>query len=278
MRLASIFPVVGMGVLSAGCGAGSPSPAGGLGFDLPSVPEATYLTGDSLRISVQSPLGALTIEMDSEMTLGMSFARVSDGVEVTAAVRQFGASLNNPMMGTTSVDEGDVEGPLVFVVGPDGGATVSALPTVEGGVEQLRPFLSLPHDMFPRLPGRVVDSGDSWVDTVAWSGSQDEGSFTSTTVFTYALTGDTAVGGARLMRIGVSGETTLEGSVQAQGARIQQSLTGTTSGFYLWNPEAGLVHAAELERSLEGTLSLPSMNMPSMPIRASGPFRTRIEG
>ena len=277
MRVASIVAVAGVGFLTAGCGVSSPAPAGGLGFDLPSVPEATYVAGDSLRISVQSPLGALTIEMDSEMTLGMSFARVSDGVEVTAAVREFGASLNNPMTGTTSVDEGDVEGPLVFVIDRDGDATVSALPSVDGGVEQLRPFMSLPHEIFPRLPGRVVTSGDSWVDTVAWSGSQAEGSFSSTTVYTYTLTGDTAIAGARLLRIGVAGEATLEGSARAQGASIQQSLTGTTSGYYLWNPDEGLVHAAELDRTLEGTLSLPSMNLPSMPIRASGPFRTHIE-
>lgn len=273
-----VTPVIGLAALSVGgCGAGPPSPSGALGFGLPTSPTATYVTGDSLEVSVRSPLGNLTIAMHSAMTLGMTFAEAPGGVEVTATVEDFAASLENPMTGTTSADESGVEGPLVFRIDPRGEATVSALPVVAGGVEQLRPFLSLPHEIFPRLPGRAVEPGASWIDTVAWSGTGDSGDFASTTVFTYTLSGDTVVAGATLLRVAVGGDVTLEGSTGAQGASLEQRLTGTTTGAYLWDPNGGLVHEAHLDRVLEGTVTVTSMNLPEMPVRATGTFHIRRE-
>lgn len=269
---------VGLAVAVAGCGAGGPpSPDGGLSFQLPAAAGVTYTAGDSLVISVDSPMGSLSMNMDSEMTLDMAFEQVDGGVQVTADVAAFDASMNNPMTGRVSVDEGSVDGLLVFVIRPDGDVTVTTLPTVTGGAEQLRPFLSLPYEMFPRFPRGAVDTGSHWVDTVAWSGSPEEGSFASTTVYTYTLQGDTAIAGTTLLRIAVAGETSLEGSMEAGGFAIEQSLAGTTSGFYLWDPAAGLLHSAELNRALEGSLRMPSMNLPPMPIRAEGPLRTRIQ-
>jgi len=260
----------------AGCGTAAPSPDGGLRFGLPSSPTAVYTTGDSLNITVDSPMGALTLEMDSEMTLEMSFERTSGGIKVTADVADFDASLSNPMTGTTTADESSVAGPLVFVVAADGDVTVDTLPTVSGGAEQLRPFLSLPHEIFPRLPVRAVAQGASWIDTVSWGGSPGEGSFASTTVYTHTLAGDTMIAGTRLLNISVTGEVSLDGSMESGGFDIEQSLSGTTTGFYLWDPVGGLLHAAELNRSLEGSLRVPSMNLPAMPIRAEGPVRTRV--
>ncbi|MDH3222215.1 MAG: hypothetical protein OEO23_00755 [Gemmatimonadota bacterium] len=268
----------GLVVTVGACGPGGPpSPDGGLSFQLPASSTATYTAGDSLVISVDSPMGSLTMNMDSDMTLDMMFEQADGGVRVTATVAAFDASMNNPMTGRLSVDETNVDGPLVFVVGPDGDVTVATVPAVTGGAEQLRPFLSLPYELFPRFPRGAVAVGSQWVDTVAWSGSPDEGSFASTTAYTYTLQGDTAIAGTTLLRIAVAGETSLEGSMETGGFAIEQSLAGTTTGFYLWDPAAGLLHSAELNRSLEGSLRMPSMNLPAMPIRAEGPLRTRIQ-
>ncbi len=269
---------VGLVIAVAGCGPGGPpSPDGGLSFRLPGAAGATYTAGDSLVISVDSPMGSLTMNMDSEMTLDMAFEQAAGGIQVTADVAAFDASMNNPLTGRMTVDEGNVDGPLVFVVRPDGGVTVATVPSVTGGAEQLRPFLSLPYEMFPRFPRGTVATGSRWVDTVAWSGSPEEGSFASTTVYTYTLQGDTAVAGTTLLRIAATGETTLQGSMEAGGFAIEQRLAGTTSGFYLWDPAAGLLHSAELNRALEGSLRMPSMNLPAMPIRAEGPLRARLQ-
>lgn len=265
--------LVGVTVAASGCSAGPPSPSGALGFRLPDPAAATYLSGDSLEVAVDSPVGALTLSMRSEMTLALAFAEAPGGVEVTGTVEDFSASLENPMTGTTAVDESAVSGPLVFRIDPRGKATVSAVPVVDGGVEQLRPFLSLPHEIFPRLPGRPVETGASWVDTVAWSGTAATGDFESSTVFTYTLAGDTLVAGATLLRIAVHGDVTLEGSTGTQGASLEQHLTGSTTGTYLWNPVVGLVHEVRLERELEGTVRVSSMNLPEMPVRASGSLR-----
>lgn len=267
----------GLGGLMAGCGSSTPSPDGGLRFDVPGAPTAVYTTGDSLAISVDSPMGAMTLNMDSRMTLDLAFERAQEGVQVSARVTEFEASLNNPMTGRVTADEDDVEGPLVFVVAPDGDVAVDSTPSLSGAGEQLRPFQSLPYDLFPRLPGRVISPGQSWVDTVAWDGGPEQGAFASNTVYTYTLSGDTTIAGASLLKITVEGDTSLEGSMETGGFTIEQSLSGTTVGFYLWDPVAKLVHSAELNRNLEGSLRVPSMNLPAMPIRAQGPFKSRIQ-
>lgn len=268
---------VGVAALATGCGSSPPSPDGGLRFDVPTAPGAVYTTGDSLAISVDSPMGAMTLNMDSRMTLDLAFARAQEGVQISAQVTDFDASMNNPMTGRISADENDVEGPLVFVLKPNGDVSVDATPSMSGVGEQLRPFQALPYDMFPRLPGRVVPQGQSWVDTVAWNGGPDGGAFASSTVYTYTLAGDTTVAGVSLLKISVAGDTSLEGSMETGGFAIEQSLSGTTAGFYLWDPVASLVHSAELNRDLEGSLRVPSMNLPAMPIRAQGPFKTQIQ-
>ena len=268
---------VAVAALMAGCGTSGPSPDGGLRFDVPATAAAVYTTGDTLALSVDSPMGAMTLNMDSRMTLDLAFERAQDGVQVSAQVADMDASLTNPMTGRSSVDESDVDGPLVFVVQPDGSVAVAATPTVSGAGEELRPFQSLPYELFPRLPGRVISPGGSWVDTVTWNSGPDEGPLASSTVYTYTLAGDTTVAGSVLLKIDVAGETSLEGSMETGGLHIEQSLSGTTSGFYLWDAEAGLLHSAELNRELEGSLRVPSMNIPAMPIRARGPFKTQLQ-
>ena len=268
---------VGVATLVVGCGTSAPSPDGGLRFDVPPVPTAVYATGDSIALSVESPMGALRMSMNSRMTLDIQFARAQEGVELSAQVTDFEASFDNPMTGQIGADEDDLEGPLVFVVRPGGDVVVNTTPSLSGAAEQLRPFQSLPYDFFPRLPGRAVSPGQTWVDTVAWAGGTGEAPYSSTTVYTYTLAGDTTVAGSSLLKITVSGDTSMEGSMETGGVAIEQSLTGTTVGHYLWDPVAGLVHSAELNRDLEGSLRVPSMNLPAMPIRAQGPFRTQIQ-
>ena len=97
-------------------GSGAPTPGGGLSYDVPSVPSATYVTGDSLDISVDSPMGTMAMNRDSETTLAMVFERVSEGVQVTAAVERFRASMSSQIAGNISADEEDVSGDLVFVL------------------------------------------------------------------------------------------------------------------------------------------------------------------
>ena len=269
--------LVAVPVTLAGCaGTSAPAPAGGLEFGVPSVPAATYVTGDSLKISVDSPMGAMVMNMDASMTLAMSFERVADGVQVTADVEDLAASMNNPMAGNISADENDVSGPLVFVVAPSGAVDVTASPTVGGAGGQLGVFAGKAHEFFPRFPDGAVDAGASWVDTVAWSSDEGGAGVTSSTVYTYTMVGDTVIDGTSLVRIEVAGDVDTTINASQGGMDVEQTLAGTTTGHFLWDVERGLLHAADLHRDLEGVVNVPGMGIPPMGLKASGPASTRL--
>ena len=264
-------------VLLVACGTSAPAPPGGLAFDVPSPPTATYTIGDSLELSVDSPMGSLAMKRSSAVTLAMSFARVAEGLRVTAEVEGFEASMTNPMSAPVSADVGDVTGSLIFDVGPTGKVEPVSTPTVSGSGAQLGSFVSLAHEFFPRLPGRVVNRGDSWVDTVSWSGGDGGAEVSTTTIYTYTLVGDTVSEGISLLRISVAGDVETDISVEMDGMQVDQSLTGSTTGDAYWDVDRNLLHSSDLGRSMTGTVSLPAMGLPPMPIKASGPVRTRIQ-
>jgi len=276
MRVSFLVGAPVMLLVTLSCGTAGPAPAGGLGFDVPNPPVAAYVIGDSLKLSVESPMGAMAMDRSSEMTLSMSFERVAEGVQVSAEVDAFAASMTNPMAGPITADKGDLTGLLVFVVGPTGEVEPVSTPTISGSGAQLGSFMSVAHEFFPRLPGRLVDAGESWVETVSWSGGEEGTDISTTTVYTYTLIGDTVVAGTSLLRISVSGDTETEISAAMEGMKVDQSLAGTTTGDFYWDAERNMLHSADLERSLSGTVNLPAMGMPPMPIRASGPIRTRL--
>lgn len=262
--------------LSCGTAPQGPEPTGVLGFEVPTPAAATYVVGDSLKLSVDSPMGAMAMDRSSEMTLAMSFERVADGVQVTADVEAFAASMTNPMAAPVTADESDLAGALVFVVGPTGEVEPVSTPTISGAGAQLGSFMSVAYEFFPRLPGRTVEEGESWTETVAWSGGEGGTEITTTTAYTYTLAGDTTIAGQNLLRISVSGDTQTEISAAMEGMKVDQTLAGATTGEFFWDAERHRLHSADLERSLSGTVNLPALGMPPMPIKASGPIRTRL--
>lgn len=276
MRLSFLLSV-SVPVMLMGCaGTSAPAPPGGLSFGVPSVPAATYETGDSLEISVESPMGAMVMNMDAAMTLAMSFERTSEGVQVTADIEKLAGAMSNPMAGNVSVDEGDVSGPLVFVVAPSGAVEVTASPTVAGAGAQLGVFAGKAQEFFPRFPDGPVEPGASWIDTVSWSGDEGGAAFSSSTAYTYTMAGDTVVGGTSLVRIAVVGDVETTVNTSQGGMDIEQSLTGTTTGHFLWDAERGLLYSADMQRDLTGVVNVPGMGLPPMALKASGPANTRL--
>ncbi|MGI9626838.1 MAG: hypothetical protein ACR2QM_08385 [Longimicrobiales bacterium] len=276
MRLSLALSVAVSGTLLGCAGTSAPAPDGGLAFGVPSVPAATYVSGDSLKISVESPMGAMVMNMDAAMTLAMSFERVATGVQVTADVEALSGSMNNPMAGNISFDEGDVSGPMVFVVAPTGAVEVTASPTVSGSGAQLGVFAGKAQEFFPRFPDGSVTPGASWTDTVAWSTDEDGAAVSSSTAYTYTMAGDTLVDGTNLLKIAVAGDVDTTINAAQGGMDVEQTLSGTTTGHFLWDVERGLLHSSNLHRDLEGIVNVPGMGIPPMGLKASGPASTRL--
>jgi hypothetical protein len=103
-----------------------------------------------------------SMEMSQEGTAQfvVSFGSDPSGVQVTMNVDALSATINQPMGAPVRVDEGAVDGSLVFLLDRMGNATPGQMPDVGVEASQMVSGLSLAHTFFPGLPGRAVASGE----------------------------------------------------------------------------------------------------------------------
>ena len=241
-----------------------------LAYGMPPAAGATYHVTDTVTMSVESPMGPMEITILSRATLTTGFEAAPGAFRATAEVSDFAGSASNPMMGTQSIGGESVQGAVVVVVGPTGVTEVVGMPemTPEAGFS---PFDWLGYDMFPALPGRDVATGDTWTDTFTASSSIQGSDMNSTVTRNLTLGDETVIDGRALQVIDVSATVEMSGSGSQGGVAVTQSFTGTVTGHYLWDAEAGLLHSAELVRDYEGQTTIPGA--PPIPMTLKGPQR-----
>ena len=237
-----------------------------LSYRVPSPANATYHVSDTLTTTVVMPVGEISLELTMAMTLGATFEADPAGVRFTGEVEAFSAGLSGPM-GSQTFEE-DIAGAYVFVLDARGGVEVVSGPEFAEPAASAAPVVSLPHEMFPQLPGTAVQPGDSWVDTVTWSLDSPEARVITTNVHTYTLVGDTVIDGRTLLHIAIAGEAETKGTVGAPGMSAEQAISGANTGFALWDPERGAMHSMEITRDYSGTMNSP-MGEASMKVTGS---------
>ena len=267
------LPVAGCGVFGGG-----PSPEAALAFRVPNPSSLTYVVGDTADIKIETGMmGTLEITTSSSATLGMDFASAAGGVQVTAEYQEYSARQTNPMAGTTTSDQDDLTGLLVFNLSRGGDVEITQAPQVAASGGQFYPE-QYAYLLFPGLPGRAVDPGESWVDTVTYVVEGRGGSITTTTASTYTFQGDTTVAGRNLMNIGAVGALTVEMTMTMEGMDIGQAFAGEIAGTILWDPAVGLLYFSEMTRTASGTVDVPAAGMPPMPLTVSGTFKATLQG
>ncbi|MEJ2502025.1 MAG: hypothetical protein P8177_01730, partial [Gemmatimonadota bacterium] len=173
-----------------------------------------------------------------EGTAEVLFRPADEGFAVTVRVPRFRGSFINPIQDPVRVTEDDIGGALGLSVGDRGAVTVTDTPSMSRELLDIVGPESLARPLFVRLPGRAVQPGDRWVDTVT---TREEGTGTTSegrSIITSTLVGDTVVAGRRLLRIDTraDNELTIEGV--SGGVRIAQTLSGSTTGTVLWSADA----------------------------------------
>ncbi len=213
---------------------------------------ATYRVADSTQMSMQTPMGPMDLTNLARATLAVSFEADPAGFRATAEVTEFSGSAGNSQMGTRTMSSNAVGGAIVAVVGPQGLVELVAKPTLSREAGQFTLFEGLGYDLFPRLPAGAVAAGDSWTDTVTWSSTAGGARTSSTRIRTFTLGEEIVVEGRTLQMIGVSATEEIS-SEASQGGRTQdRTYSGTQTGNYFWDAEAGLLHAAELMSDFTG--------------------------
>jgi len=265
---------------AAACaGPGEMSPSGGLMYRVPDAPNLTYVTEGSQDISIDAgAMGSMSMAATSEATLAIAFASSPGGVQVTTTFQDVSASMSQPMGGSITATESDIEGNLVFTMDGKGKGTIVSMPEVKGSAGQLVNPATFVHEFFPRLPGGAVEPGATWTDTIQYDLEMDEGDVSSNSILTYTLVGDTVVDGANLLHITYEGEADVVGSGMTEGMEVIQAFSGAVTGMFLWDPARGVMVAGESSQDMDGTVEVPAAGMPPMPMTVTGTGTIQLQG
>lgn len=263
-------------VLTAACSGGPPAPPS-LQYGDHSVASLTYEHADTTDVSVSMMGQSLTIGQSGSATLGVLLEDAPDGIGVVLSVRSLAATISQPMGAPLRVDESSVSGDLVFSMDRRGRTTVSSLPDVDMEAAQLISGLSLAHSFFPGLPGRAVVPGDSWVDTIDYSADDAGADRSEFSITTYTVEGPVMVDGRQLLRIGLSGTTSLESDFDMGGMAITQASDVDFDGHVLWDLQRGVMFEHVRTATGSGTVSVPVVPQ-ALPIEITSTQRTRLGG
>ena len=212
----------------------------------------TYRVADSTQMSMQSPMGPMDLTNIARATLIVSFEADPAGFRATAEVTDFSGSAGNSQMGTQTMSSSAVGGAIVAVVGPAGLVELVDKPDLSREAGQFTLFEGLGYDLFPPLPASAVATGDSWTDTVTWSSTAGGGRTSSTRIRTFTVGEEIEVQGRTLQMIAVSATVEISSEMEQGRMTMDRSFSGTQTGNYFWDAEAGLLRAAELMSEFTG--------------------------
>lgn len=263
-------------VALAACASGpSASP---LGYAVPGTPDVTYLVGDTISIALQG----LGLGQDAEIgarsaaTYALHFERGVQGVAVTATIQSLAADVVMPMADPIAMDETALSGDFTFEVDGRGRVLSMSSPQADqvGGQVFAAPVLA--HTLFPRLPGRVVATGDTWVDSVTYVEAGDAGETEVRSALTYTVLGESQSAGRSLLDVGFEGTATVTQDLDVQGASVTQASQVSVTGTMRWDAAASLLYESEMTMEGEGTVRVALLPA-ALPTRVRWLTRVRLQ-
>lgn len=271
----SAFSLAAVSFLAAACGGSPPSPPA-LAYGEGPGGNLSYQFADTTEMDVSLMGRSMQLSQHGVATYDVSVVNTSAGVDVVMIVRALDVTLNQPMGAPVHVDQSAVRGALEFSLDRVGGVSLTAKPTVADEASQMVSGLSLAHGFFPRLPGRAALPGDSWVDTVSWSGEEGPGARSERSVLNYTVVGDTVVDGRSLLMISLAGETTVTNELVIAGMSVGQRSDLEVEGHVLWDLRSGTLFEQVRRASGPGQVSVPMAPAP-LPIRVRTTQRARVQ-
>lgn len=271
-----IHSILALSLLLAACGGGRSGPPL-LGYGVSTPTEVTYVYGDTTVVSLAIMGQRMEMSQRGVADYAVKFGPTRTGLDVTLTVKELAAVINQPMGAPLRIDKSDVTGDLVFTLDRRGNPTISERPEVSDGASQMVSSLGLAYTFFPRLPDRVVGTGDSWVDTVSYEGQDGPGLRSELTILRYTVTGDTVVAGRSLMAISLQGTTKSTMEMELAGMSITQSSDLVVEGYVLWDAQRGLMVESFKKATGSGTVRVPVAPGP-LPIQISAIQRARLKG
>ena len=274
---------VATAMLLGGCAAAPPAeppaPAGTPLMYAAAAPLAvTYAFVDSSTFHIQGgAIGDIRATVAGTGTADATFTPKGTDVEMRVRLTDFAGTFSNSAVGgTTSVTEADVTGESVMTLTPGGDVTVVQTPTATRAAQSVGISASFFRRFTLRLPGARVQRGATWVDTVTANESNAGTNARVHDVVTATWARDTVINAHTLNVITHTTQRQLEISGTSEGVEIAQKLTGTASGYTLWDAQRNVIVERIETTDLSGTFDLPAMGLTGLPVKATGTGRITL--
>jgi hypothetical protein len=248
-----------------------------LGYAMPASATASYAFSDTSSFDIEAgAAGNIHVSIDNAGIADMTFASDS-GLQATVHLSKLNASTTNSQMGASpAVTESEVQGDAVVRISARGAPTIVSMPKVTAAAGTAGISESFYRHLFVRLPASGVRPGQTWVDTVSTTDENQGTKAVVKDVVASTFVGDTMVNGRTLAHVVISTQRTLDLSGQNQSVHFVQKLSGTTTGYALWDMERNLLVERDERTTLKGTFDLPDMGMTGLPVSATASGRMTL--
>lgn len=249
--------------------AAQPAPQAALAHEMPTTMPLTYTSSDSMTFDIEMGPGQTmeqTMGQSSRVTLSFAPAAGS-ALTVTADVSEAAMYMGN-MMGRQEIPGDALTGTYTFTLVPTGEVEMLESPDLPEEAQQLMGEDRF-RDFFPRLPGRAVQPGQTWVDTVTAESETEVGTTTNRSIITSTFRGDTTVNGRTLWVVDAVKDVSVELVGETQGMEIRQELAGSATETIWWDPVRRLMLSSVSTGTMSGSLSMPAAGMTDIPVDAS---------
>lgn len=250
-----------------------------LAYGPPAAASVEYELGDTADIDMQAGDQAVRVELRSRGAAQLDFAPADAGVRATVRLTELRGELSNSMGPTVTVGEESLPGPAVVRVTPTGVVVIEQPPEFPEELAQIVGPNELLRRFFIRLPGREVEPGTAWTDTITVRDETPGGLTSETTSIVRSVWArDTTIRGNRLAVIESRLDNRMRVEGTTQGIEIRQSLQGQAAATTLWDPERRIVVRRIESGRATGTTDLPSMGITGMPVTAVSRSTLRLRG
>lgn len=230
---------------------------------------ATWEREASTELSIDAGGQVIPVRISQRSVLTARFRPEGADTRVSLVVEDFEGRMTNPMAPEVTATEGQIDGSVEFLLDRRGRPTILSLPTTSGGAAQLFDGWELVHGFVPRFPEGGVAPGATWADTISYAPEGSGMTGTVRQVVRYAAAGDSVIEGRSYRVIRAESDDRVEQRGATGGMQIAQTLEGTSTHLYLWDEEAGVLHSAQVESTLSGSMNVDVAPMP-LGVRARG--------
>lgn len=237
-------------------------------YDVPAANPAVYESGDSTRFTIElGPMQEYEVNVTSSGAAELRFEPAGPDLRVTLRFLRFSGRYEPQGENAITAGLDDVRGAYVVRLTRGGKVEIEQSPEVSREFQQIAGWSSLVRSYFVPLPGRAVERGATWTDTIT---SREEmegmvGEFRAVVTSTWSR--DTVLSGRVLRVIDSNAETTLTIEGDVQGTSFVQRLSGPTKTITLWDAERRVLVDRREHGQLTGTIDLPGVGIQDAPIR-----------